>query len=559
MKRININIWVLFAGVCLLTASCTKKIDEAYLNPNADAKVPVEGLLPPLVSCLAANSAGHGPLNDYRFFGKYIQYWQFCNAGDMYDKMSGRLIQLGSTQADMTASIFRTHYYDIGQNCMNMIKWAAEDGKWDYAGAGKAIIAWSWLSLTDVQGEVILGQSFDQGRLVFDYDSQEDVYKHVRQQCYDALAYLNKTGDGMNPASFAVSDAYLFGGDLNKWKKFVYGVLARSYNHLSNKAEYKPDSVIHYTTLGMSANSENALVKFAYVVGGATGGANFYGPIRSNLISVVDGTNSAIRQSAYIANLVSGSNSAFPGVPDPRAIYLLRKNAAGTFKGLTPNKGNAGITVTADRPENFHGVSQTTGVSNTSPANDNNCRYIFRNAAPVPVMTASEMLFMKAEALYRKGLKEDARTAYKMAIELNIDMLVTDYNTNVPVGEQITPVMKATFVNNTAIVPAAGAGMSLSKIMLQKYIALYGWGVGETWVDMRRFHYTDKETGFSDQVYADFVLPSGTDLHPSNNGQPVYRTYPRYNSETVWNIDALKKIGADKPDFHTYECWFSKP
>ncbi len=556
MKRINTNMFVLFAAIGMLAASCTKKIDEAYLSPNADVKVPVEKILPPLIASMAANGAGHGPLNDYRFFGKYIQYWHFANPGDMYDRMSGRLVSLGSTQADMTASIFRVHYYDIGQNCQRMIQWAAEEKKWDYAGIGKAISAWSWLTLTDVQGEAILKQAFDQGRLVFEYDSQEEIYAHVKKECYAALDYLNRSGDAMNPANLAVSDAYMYGGDLNKWKKFVYGVLARVHNHISNKADYKPDSVIFYADKWLPfSNSDNALVKFAYMPGGQSASANFYGPLRGNLTSVVDGTNSAIRQSAYIANLMTGANSAFPGVTDPRAIYLLRKNANNTFKGLQPNKGNSGITVAGDRPENFHGVSQTTGVSNVAPSNDNNVRYIFRNAAPVPVMTVSEILFMKAEAQYRKGQKSLARNTTEDAVRLNMNMLLTDYNTNVPTAEQMTPTSINAYI--TAALPPAGSDISLNKIMLQKYIALYGWGVGETWVDMRRFHYTDMVDGV--QVYTDFVLPSGTDLHPGNNGSPVYRTYPRYNSETVWNIDALRKIGADKTDFHTYEMWFSKP
>lgn len=554
MKRTYINLLVLFAAVSMLAASCTKKIDEAYLNPNADVKVPVEGILPPLISSMVANSAGHGPLNDYRFFGKYVGYWHFVNSGDMYDRMSGRLIQLGSTQADMTGSIFRMHYYDIGQNVMRMISWSVEEKKWDFAGAGKAISAWSWLTLTDTQGEAILKQAFDQGRLVFDYDTEAEIYAHVRQQCYDALGYLNMTGDGMNPGNFATADAYLFGGDLNKWKKFVYGILARSYNHLSNKAEYKPDSVIHYANLSMNSNADNAMVKFAYQVGGLSASANFFGPLRNNLSSVVDGTNSAIRQSAYIANLLSGANTAFPGVPDPRAIYLIRKNAAGTFKGVDRGKGQT-VLPANDRPENFWGVSQTAGTNNTAPGNDNNARYIFRNNAPVPLMTASEILFMKAEAAYRKNDKATALAAYQQAISLNFDHLLADYNANVPAGEVITPVNKAAYM--AAVVPASAAALTLNKIMLQKYIALYGWGVGETWVDMRRFHYTDTESGV--QVYTDFVLPTGTDLHPSNNGRPVYRAYPRYNSEYVWNIESLTKINGDKTDFHTYETWFSKP
>jgi hypothetical protein len=470
----------------------------------------------------------------------------------MYDRMSSRLVTLGSTPADQTASIFRAHYYDIGQNNMNMIKWAKEEKKWDYVGVGQAIFAWSWLQLTDVQGEAILDEAFDQSRLTFSYQSQQEVYAYVRQLCHEALANLNKTGDNVSQANLAKGDAFFYNGDVNKWKKFVYSVLARSFNHLSNKAEYKPDSVIKYCDLGITSNADNALVKFAYTPGGVTGTANFYGPVRGNLNSVVDGSNYAIRQGAYIVNLLTGANSAFPGITDPRAIYLIRKNENGTFKGVSPNKGQTDITVAKDRPENFWGVSQTT-TNNTAPSNDNNARFIFRNAAPLPVITASEVLFMKAEAAYKKGEKQRALDAYTQAIGLHFDLLTSTYNVNIPVGEEITPMKKQQYLD--AVVPTAANDLTLSKIMLQKYIALFGIGIGEVWTDMRRYHYTDMENG--QQIYADFVLPSGNDLHPNNLGKPVYRVFPRYNSETVWNAEALKAIGADRDDYHTKEMWFS--
>lgn len=93
--------------------------------------------------------------------------------------------------------------------------------------------------------------------------------------------------------------------------------------------------------------------------------------------------------------------------------------------------------------------------------------------------------------------------------------------------------------------------------MLQKYIALYGHGAQETWVDMRRYHYTDQENGV--QVYRDFVPPTGADLWPENNNKLVYRVRYRFNSEYVWNILELQKLGADAIDWHTKETWFSKP
>jgi hypothetical protein len=92
--------------------------------------------------------------------------------------------------------------------------------------------------------------------------------------------------------------------------------------------------------------------------------------------------------------------------------------------------------------------------------------------------------------------------------------------------------------------------------MLQKYIALYGYGILETWVDMRRYHYTDQENGV--QVYADFVPPSGIDLFVNNNNKLVYRARPRFNSEYLYNVKELERIGAIALDYHTKEQWFSQ-
>lgn len=560
MKKILLNTTLLFGFTAILVTGCTKKIDEAYANPNADVRVPVEQLLPGIISCMGANSAGHGTYNDARYLGRYIQNWFYYLSGDMYDQMSSRLIPLGSTAADQTASIFRVHYYDIGQNNMNMIKWATEEKKWDYVGVGKAIFAWSWLQLTDVQGESILDQAFDPSRLTFTYQTQEEIYKYVRSLCHEALSYLNRTGDGVSQANLALGDAYMYNGDVNKWKKFVYAVLARSFNHLSNKSNYQADSVITYCNLSFNSNADNAMEKFAFVTGGVGASANFYGPIRTNLTGTTAGSTTSIRQSAYIANLLSGGNSAFPGVTDPRAVYMIRKNANGTFKGVERNKGQTAIAVANDRPENFHGIPQTV-TTNTTPSNDNNCRYIFRNNAPLPVITAAEVKFMKAEAHYRKGEKQDAWLAYQDAMRLNFDMLSTTYNVNIPVGEEITITNREAYINNPLITPPDFNNITLTKIMLQKYIALFGIGVVETWTDMRRYHYVDNDPVTGTQVYADLVIPktSTADIHPNNLGNPVQRVYPRYNSETVWNIAELARIGADKDDYHTKEMWFSKP
>jgi hypothetical protein len=94
--------------------------------------------------------------------------------------------------------------------------------------------------------------------------------------------------------------------------------------------------------------------------------------------------------------------------------------------------------------------------------------------------------------------------------------------------------------------------------MLQKYIALYGWGMQETWTDIRRYHYTDAEQGTTHQVYADFSPPTGVDMFIDNKGKLVYRARPRYNSEYLYNVAELQRLGALDLDYHTKEQWFSQ-
>jgi hypothetical protein len=277
---------------------------------------------------------------------------------------------------------------------------------------------------------------------------------------------------------------------------------------------------------------------------GNTGTMNWFGPSRANA-----GT---LRQTAFIANLMSGTNSRFTGVNDPRAWYIIRENTNGTFKGIRPNKGTDGLAL-ADQPQNFWGGTFAT----TAASNDNNARFIFKNGSPFPIFTASEVWFMKAEAFYRKGQKDNAREAYITAISLHFDLLTSTYNASVPTARQITPAMKAAYLADTRVVPTA-ANLTLSHIMLQKYIAMYGYGIIETWVDMRRYHYTDSEPNVPGQVYADFTPPSGSDLFVNNQNKLVYRARPRYNSEYLYNVPELERIGATALDYHTVEQWFSK-
>jgi len=518
--------------------ACTKKINEAYINPNANVVQPIELLLPNVISNMAvsytANGTNYGLQNDNIYTGRYIQNWATNSAGNQYDGMGG-----ATGGSDVLGSIWAMHYYGQGQNLNRIIEWGNEQKKWDYVGVAHAIRAWSWLCLTDMYGDAILKQAYNTSILVFNYDTQQEIYEEVKKQCRLAIENLNKTGDSVSQTNLAKGDKYFYNGDSEKWKKFTYSVMARVYHRTTNKADYKPDSVLYYANLGINENADNGYVHFA---GLGTSTNSFYGPFRGNI-----GT---LRQTKFIADLQTGENTNFPGVMDPRAWYILRTNPNGSFKGIRPTKGTDGLAV-ADRPQNFWG-----GEFATTTGTNSNARYIFKDAVPFPIITAAEIQFMKAEAYYRKNDKTNALVAYKKGISLSFDMLSEQYSTSVSSANLITETSKNDYLNNPIIIPTASE-LTLSDIMLQKYIALYGYGVLETWVDMRRFHYIDLEKGTTRQVYTDFEPPAESDLYVDNIKKPVYRARPRYNSEYLYNVDALKKIGALELNYHTNEMWFS--
>ncbi len=535
--------YMILTMAIISVVACQKKLDEAFVNPNASSRVPVESLLPGIIGNLVGNSSAagsaYGTANDGMQVGRYVQYWATNTAGNQFDQMGG-----ATGASDVMGSVWAMHYYGMGQNLKQMIAWGIEEKKWDYVGVGYALFAWSWLTTTDMYGDIIMREAFNRDQLVFKYNTQTEVYDTVRAICRTAISYLNNTGDSASPANLAKGDAYFYNGDVNKWKKFVYSVMARSFNHLTNKSTYNPDSVIFYCNLGINANADNATARFANT--GITGTSNFYGPYRSNVGNM--------RQTRFIADLMVGNNPTFAGVVDPRAAYIIRENANNTFRGILPNQAASGLAAN-DLPPNFWG--DAFGVT-AAPTSDANARYIFKNGSPFPIITASEVQFMLAEAQYRKGNKVAALAAYRNGISLSFDMLINDYGASVPASRTITTADRDLFLANLNVVPLP-TNLNLSDIMLQKYIALYGYNALETWVDMRRYHYTDAEPGTAFQVYNSFTPPSGINLFTNNNNKLVYRARPRYNSEYLYNIPELTRIGAIALDYHTVEQWFSKP
>jgi hypothetical protein len=243
------------------------------------------------------------------------------------------------------------------------------------------------------------------------------------------------------------------------------------------------------------------------------------------------------------------NGTEFGGVVDPRMSRMLSPSPDGQYRGLDINVIGFGALDSLRRPNNFFGYPATGGLASPS-------RYIFDDKSKLPVMTYAQLQFVKAEAAYKLGDKATALNAYRAGIAASIDFVNARNSDNNQAVTQISSSEKTAFLSAPQIVPAA-SDLTLSHIMSQKFIAQWGWGHNEIWMDMRRYHYTDIDPASGKQVFLDFAPP--TNLYPDNGGKIVQRIRPRFNSEYVWNRGGLDVIGGLALDYHTKPLWITQP
>ncbi len=512
-------------GVCALSTGCKDFLDVNE-NPNAPQIVSANLYLAPMLHWMVTS-----PQFDGRFVGRYAQEWTIPGAVlTTWDRMGY------DPSSDNGAQQWRDVYWSLGQNLVDMMTKAEAEERWDLLGVGHILKAWGWQVTTDLHGEIIVKEAIDQSKFSFSYDTQEYAYQEIQRLLNKAIELLQRNDGAVDQAYLARTDK-IYNGDRTKWLKLAWGMLAVNLNHYSNKTTYKPSDVIAAVDKSFASNADDPLLAYPAT---QNDDINFWGRTRNNLTTY--------RPTQFIVGLLNGT--AFGGVIDPRLSRVIAPAPDGQFRGLDINIVGFGALTTAQQPNNFYGYPGTGGAQQPG-------RYLFDDKAKVPLMTYAQLQFIKAEAAYRSGDKATALTAYRNGISAHIDFVNARNLDNGQSPTQITAAEKAAFLAAPAIVPTAASSLTLTQIMSQKYIALFGWGHNEVWMDLRRYHYTDIDPASGVQVFPGFAPP--TALYPDNNGKIVQRIRPRFNSEYVWNRAGLDVIGGLALDYHTKLMWIIQP
>jgi Starch-binding associating with outer membrane len=522
----------LVLGALTLGVAGCKDFLDVNTNPNGPQIVSANLYLAPMLHWMVTS-----PQFDGRYVSRYNQEFQVPvvtgTNPSTWDRMG-----YDPAPSDNGGQQWRDVYWSLGQNLEDMMAKAQAEQRWDLLGVGQVLKAWGWEAITDLHGEIVIKEALQQTRTTFDYDTQEYAYSEIQRLLGEAIKNLQRT-DGAVDATYLGRTDIIYKGDRTKWLKLAYGMQALNLNHYSNKASYKPADVVAAVDKSLASNADDPLLTYT---GTSPDNADF------NFLGARRGNFNAFRQTKFVVALLDGTDF---GVPDPRLTRMLSPSTDGVVRGTDPGVANGGTFGTNQAPNNPFGYTGTLGAGLPG-------RYLFSDKAKIPVMTYAQLQFIKAEAAFRSGDKATALAAYTKGVSAHIDWVNDRNRDDNQTPTQITAAEKSAFLANPAIIPTSASALTLTQIMSQKYIAQWGWGHDELWMDLRRYHYTDVDPATSKQIYPGFVIPTTT-LYPDNLGKPVQRIRPRYASEYVWNRPGLDAIGGLALDYHTKPLWITQP
>lgn len=493
MKKI---FWIL---ITIASLSAVTSCEDSYFDINSDPNTPQETTPDLRLPSIIAQTM-HGYMWAGLRTGILSQQWAYVR-----NTSTSRYFQMGNWQFQFTSTAYpwQINYYDVGSNIPAMIDEASQEEAFHYMGVGLIMKAMGFGYITDLYGDVPYSESYKGDIFEPKFDTQESIYADLQTSLDKAIEYLNM--DQPESAHSLIKGDIMFNGDTDKWIKFAYALKAKLYLHLNKKSSYDPDLVLQNIEKSLSSNDDDA----DFNMGGDKNNMNSIFSQRRGNVNRMRNTNLYI---SYLKNSFTGGSN----ILDPRITVLSRLHTDGTYVGV--NVGDQDDQAAPGLFGTFYCPLEDEEDSQTQNA--------------VPFMSYSEVKFIEAEAAFRKGDKPRALSAYQDAIEANMQKLAV-------AQDDID-----TFLSSAAVAQTATA-LTLSNIMIQKYIALsYS---PEVFTDLRRNNYS------LDGVYTDMVQPAN--VYAPLGGKWLRRFAMAYY-EISYNINNAKLVGATEEDYPTKEVWW---
>jgi hypothetical protein len=455
MKKYTIILrkygWVALLCSIVLVMSCTDDYDDINTNKNK-ISVLTPSQIPFLFSkaqSTATNNGWNYQIAQNLFHDQYCQY--FANTTTYFP--SDRLV----IRMDWIRAAWNPIYTEVVPQLQTILT------ETDPASAEHALANIMWVytfhRLTDTWGPVPY-KNAGIAALGVPYDAQDEIYNDMFLRLDSVVATLDNFPGGNAFADFDL----IYGGDLDKWKKFANTLRLRLAVRISNvdatRAKAEGEEAAASGTLTTSPGDDALIIR-------TQKGDDFNG------LAIMDWNE--FRMSAAMESVLKGFD-------DPRMpIYFLPAVTTGDYEGLRNGLTSADMAAPLNKADanSHHGDRWNSVTGLETPSN---------------VMATAEADFLKAEATllgWNVG-GGTAKSHYENGIRNSmLQWGITDNAViNAYISSTNTPIAPGDFLNSPPLtdVPVLwGATVDVQKeqITLQKWLALYPEGV-EAWADIRR-------------------------------------------------------------------------
>lgn len=371
MKSIFKYMWiVLFLGI---STSCDKKFDD--LNTNKVNATAIDAMFQINQAIISSTPASFG-----------ILVYEIGAVQQVISPNSGVLTGANFNQDNRasTQSNWQQHFRNVIKNTKDALTRIESDpARANLVQMARILQAYSFMVLTDTYGSVPYteaGIGFSQQVFFPKYDSQDFIYSEIIKELEQATAALN-------PSGRREAADVLFGGDIEKWRKFGNSLLLRAGMRISKANPTLGQQAVTKAFAGgvILTNADNAVIRHD---------ANFTNPI-GNTLNATEASNFYLTEP--FVNFLKNSN-------DPRLSSIAVRYVGATSGptqtvdrqtfdpalqiGMPLGNDNAGaVQAAADKGlASFYDFSQV------------DRRRMVKLTSPMFIVTASQTLLLLAEA-----------------------------------------------------------------------------------------------------------------------------------------------------------------
>ena len=414
---------ILSVLAALLASTACGDLTSINNNPNGPTDVQPPSMLSNAIQTVVDRVDGPNNNLDIRGGGLWVQYY----AEIQYRDEDKYIVRPG---VDGEWGMYSGPLEDF----QRMINKGVAAGVPNWEAVGRIMKSYVFSVMTDAMGDIPYSEAFQERALLTPkYDTQQAIYTAL-------FADLAKASQQIDPAGFGFkSGDIMYGGDMVEWRKFSNSLRLRLAMHLSNvDATTAAAQAQAAVAAGVfTSNADNAQLMYL-------ASAPDQNPVYTNVH--VDKRDDYGMSKTLVDSMLSWNDPRLP-------IYAQPNDTTGAYQGL-PNGLNDG----AGPQLKF--ISRFGTFWRETPA------------APLALLTYSEVLFLEAEAAERGWITGNATQLYDDAIRASMEQY----------GIATTAI--DAYLAQPRVVYATGAA-GLTQIAYQKWVSLFLQGM-EGWTEVRR-------------------------------------------------------------------------